>query len=511
MTPTGPESDSGGSSSGISRRRVLQIGAAGVVAAGGGLAAFQLLSEPSAVGPSSAAVRAKESARSRSGRIVRRELQAGPTTIDLAGRPARTWAFDGTVPGPEIRVTSGDELQLTLRNALPNSTSVHWHGIALRNDMDGVPGVTQRSIKAASSFEYSFIVPDPGTYWFHPHVGVQLDTGLMAPLIVEDPDEKGDYDDDVVLVLDDWTDDVGRSPSAIFERMRKEGMPSMKGMEGMEHMEGMPSRREPLGSDTGDVKYPFHLINGKVPDDPYVVSASPGRKIRLRLVNGGSDTAYRFAIGGHRLAVTHADGFPVRPVEVDTLILGPGERYDVTVTIEDGVFPISAVPEGKDDPPAMGVLRSASGSIPSTDARPPELQRRLLSYADLVPTEPVRLTSGDPDRVIDMSLQMGGGGRRWLIDGKVYGDHEPIRVESGEHVRLRMNNRSMMFHPMHVHGHTFAVGGRYAGFRKDTVNVLPMQKLEIDLKADNPGQWLVHCHNVYHGELGMMTVLSYVR
>jgi FtsP/CotA-like multicopper oxidase with cupredoxin domain len=280
----------------------------------------------------------------------------------------------------------------------------------------------------------------------------------------------------------------------------------MEGMEGM----GMPSSREPLGSDTGDVTYPFHLINGKVPGDPFVVTSKPGRRIRFRLINGGSDTAYRFAVGGHRLQVTHADGFPVRPVDVDTLILGMGERYDVTVTVADGVFPIVAVPEGKDDPPAMGVLRSASGRTPPAGSRPKELKRRLLSYADLVPTEPVALDARAPDRVVDMSLQMAGKGRRWLIDGRAFGDHEPIRIESDERVRLRMDNKSMMFHPMHVHGHTFAVVGRgHAGFRKDTVNVLPMQKLEIDLQADNPGQWLVHCHNVYHGELGMMTVLSY--
>ena len=494
---------------------MLQIGAAGVVAAGGGFAGWRVLGEPDAVGPSSAAVRARESARARSGKVVRRELEAAPATVDFAGRRAATWAYDGTVPGPEIRVTAGDELRLSLRNALPDSTSVHWHGIALRNDMDGVPGLTQRAIKPTTRFDYEFVVPDPGTYWFHPHVGVQLDTGLMAPLIVEDPDEPGDYDDEAVLVLDDWTDGVGDSPKSIFDRMRKRGMASMdgmdmEGMEGMEGMGGMPSSREPLGSDTGDVTYPFHVINGRVPGDPVVVSSKPGRRIRFRLINGGSDTAYRFAVGGHRLRVTHADGFPVRPVEVDTLILGMGERCDVTITVGDGVFPIVAVPEGKDDTPAMGVLRSGSGRTPPAEARPEELRRRLLAYADLAPTEPVTLKARQPDRIVDLSLQMAGGGRRWLIDGRAYGDHEPITMEQGERVRMRLNNKSMMFHPMHVHGHTFAVVGRgQAGFRKDTVNVLPMQKLEIEFEADNPGQWLAHCHNVYHGELGMMTVLSY--
>lgn len=513
VNPDPHASDPDDLSRGISRRRVLQIGVAGVVAVGGGFAGFRLLDDgPSTVGPTSAAVRSKEAARARSGKIVRRELRAAPATMDFAGRRATTWAYDNSVPGPEIRVTAGDELRLSLNNDLPDPTSVHWHGVALRNDMDGVPGLTQRAIRTGTGFDYAFTVPDPGTYWFHPHVGVQLDTGLMAPLVVEDPNEPGGYDDEVVLVLDDWTDGVGSSPKAILDRMRKMGMSSMSGMdmEGMSGMMGMPSAREPLGSDTGDVAYPFHLINGKVPDDPFVVTSKPGRRIRFRLINGGSDTAYRFAVGGHRLQVTHADGFPVRPVDVDTLILGMGERYDVTVTVGDGAFPITAVPEGKDDAPAMGVLRSAKGRTPSADTRPAELKRRLLTYADLVPTEAVALKARKPDRVIDMALQMAGKGRRWLIDGRTYGEHQPIRVESGERVRLRLNNKSMMFHPMHLHGHTFAVVGRgHQGFRKDTVNVLPMQKLEIDLQTDNPGQWLAHCHNVYHGELGMMTVVSY--
>ncbi len=104
------------------------------------------------------------------------------------------------------------------------------------------------------------------------------------------------------------------------------------------------------------------------------------------------------------------------------------------------------------------------------------------------------------------------GGRRWLINGAAFGDHEPLEIRADERVRLIMRNESMMFHPMHVHGHTFAVasaGGR-AGMRKDTINVLPMETLAVDLQADNPGQWAIHCHNIYHAELGMMTVLSYV-
>ena len=487
----------------------MQLGAAGVVVAGGGgVVAARVLGAPSPVSPYDPVVAATERKRRTTGNIVRRQLRAAPTTVDLAGRTVRTWAFDGAIPGPEIRAAAGDELRVRLVNELPDPTTVHWHGVSLRNDMDGVPGLTMDPVAAGASFDYSFVAPDPGTYWFHPHVGVQLDTGLQAALIVDDPDERGDYDEEVVLVLDDWTDGLGDSPADNLARLRRDGMP-MGGM-GEMGMGGMMSTDQPRWGNTGAVVYPLHLVNGRPPEDPHVVRSRPGRRIRFRLINAGGDTAYRFAIGGHRLTVTHTDGFGVRPLEVDTLILGMGERYDVAVTVGDGAFPIVAVPEGKDGAAGMAVLRTASGAAPDRRARPAQLRGALLAYDDLSPAVGAALDGRGPDRQVGLELQMADGGRRWLINGAAYGDHQPLKIRAGERVRLTMRNHSMMFHPMHLHGHTFALAGRGTGIRKDTVIVLPMQAMSVDLQANNPGQWLVHCHNVYHGMLGMMTVVSYV-
>ncbi|OIQ83162.1 copper resistance protein A precursor [mine drainage metagenome] len=506
----------------LGRRRFLQLGAAGIVVVGAGaFAGSRIFAPPDLIGPRSAAVTAGEAARRTTGHVVRRELRAAPTTIDLAGRTVHTWAYNDTVPGPEIRVQAGDELRVRLINDLPAPTSVHWHGIDLRNDMDGVPGLTQAAVAPAGSFDYAFIASHPGTYWFHPHVGVQLDTGLQGALIVEDPAEAGAYDEEVVLVLDDWTDGWGDSPDAILARMTRDGMTGgspMAGMSmggtdggGMSMAQTMPSGDHPLGTDTGDVVYPSHLINGRPPQDPFVISTAPGRRIRLRLINAGSDTAYRFAIGGHRLTVTHADGYPVVPIQVDTLIVGMGERYDVVVTAGDGAFPVVAVAEGKATAAGSAVLRTASGAVPPTDARPTELSGRLLAYADLAPTDASAMAPRTPDRTLELALQMVDGGRKWFINGAGYGNHRPLDIRAGERVRLLMRNESMMFHPMHIHGHTFALTGATApGIRKDTVNVLPMQTVAVDLQADNPGQWAVHCHNTYHAELGMMSVLSYL-
>lgn len=503
----------------LSRRTALKLGTGGLVLAGAGTSAAVVRdrydSSPSLIAPTAPEVAAIERARATTGRVVHRQLTAAPTRLSLAGRQAVTWAYGGT-PAAPIHVTAGDELRVQVQNRLPAETTVHWHGIALRNDMDGVPGVTMPPIPSGGQFLYRFIVPDPGTYWFHPHVGVQLDTGLMGALVVADPHEPLDYDEETVLLLDDWTDGVGDSPDEVLAKLRTNGMPGMSGMDmgGMsmgDQTSGMGvDRRHPLGKDTGDVRYPLHLINGRPPKDPASIRVKPGTRLRLRLINGGSDTAYRVAVGGHRLTVVASDGYPVEPVDVDTLILGMGERYDVLVTADSGVFPIIAQPEGKPDRPALAVLRTAVGGAPKTKAV--ELRRRLLGYAELRPTAAAALPSREPDRTLEVGLQMQSGGRRWVINGKPYADYQPLSVQQGERIRLRISNETMMFHPMHLHGHTFALDrAGHSGVRKDTINVLPMQQLDVDLAADNPGQWLLHCHNAYHGELGMMTVLSYVR
>lgn len=498
----------------LDRRRLLRLGASGAVLAGGAVLGGRALlgssdpSLPPLVDPRSPIVASTERARHSTGRVVSHRLRPAATDIDLGGRTVRTWAFDDTLPGPEIRVRPGDGLRVDLRNGLPEETTVHWHGLALRNDMDGVPGLTMDAVPQGAGFGYAFTVPHhPGTYWYHPHVGVQLDTGLYGALVVEDPHEPGSYDEEAVLVLDDWTHGWGEGPADILARLGADGMQMTGGMD----MSADPTAAAPLGPDTGDVTYPAHLVNGRLPQAPHSVRTAPGRRVRLRVVNAGSDTAYRFAVGGHRMLVTHADGFAVRPVEVDTVVVGMGERYDVVLTVGDGTFPIVAVPEGKPDPAAVAVLRSGMGQAPGPGSSPVELRGRMLTYADLTPVDAVRLGHRSPDRDLEMTLQMIDGGRRWHINGAAYGDAEPLVVRAGERVRMTLRNDTDMFHPMHLHGHTFALAGRAGpGARKDTVNVLPRSTLAVELEADNPGDWLVHCHNAYHGELGMMTRMAYL-
>jgi multicopper oxidase len=465
-------------------------------------------------------------------------LTATTTSLDLGARTVRTWAYGDELPGRPIRATAGDTLAVRVANHLPHSTTLHWHGISLRNDMDGVPGVTQPPIKAGASYDYRFTVPDPGTYWFHPHSGVQLDRGLYAPLIVDDPREPLAYDREWLVVLDDWVDGVdGSTPDAVLEELGG-GMAGMAGMDETGSGEGSgkggrdgggtggdrdddgthaprtgPSRvlrgakSRLLGGDPGDVAYPYYLVNGRTPDDPRAFHAKPGDRVRIRIINAGGDTAFRVALGGHTMTVTHTDGFPVEHTSTDALLLGMAERYDVVVTAQDGVFPLVALAEGKGRS-AMALLRTSEGArAPRPSVRPKELDGRLITADKLRAAEDVRLKPRDPDRTIRMRITGSMKRYDWAINGKPYDPSQRYPVRAGERVRLSFINGTGMWHPMHLHGHTFQLPD--GGPRKDTTILLPHHKVNVDFDAENPGLWMVHCHNVYHSESGLMTIIGY--
>ncbi|MEX2974321.1 multicopper oxidase family protein [Streptomyces sp. C184] len=459
-----------------------------------------------------------------SGPVRSAALTAAETELDLGGHTVRTWAYDGRLPGREIRVTAGDRLTLTLANHLPQSTTLHWHGLAVRNDMDGVPGLTQRSLQPGAAFDYHFAITEPGTHWVHPHSGTQLDRGLYAPLIVDDPKEPLSYDREWIVMIDDWLDGVdGSEPDAVLSELsggRVRGgmghddmnMGGDGGKTGAAGTSNGPSRMltgarsRLLGGDAGDVDHPFHLINGRSTKDPETFRARPGDRIRIRFINAGADTAYRVALGGHRMTVTHTDGWPVEHTETDALLLGMAERYDVLVTAGDGAFPLTALAEGKKRS-ALAVLRTGDGEAPGESARPRELRGEVLTADRLRAAESVRLSSRQPDRTLEMTAT--GTMRKWdwAINSKPYTASQRYPVEAGERVRIRFRNHTRMWHPMHLHGHTFALPDD--GPRKDTLSLLPGRSLNVDFDADNPGLWMVHCHNIYHSESGMMTVVGY--
>jgi multicopper oxidase len=417
--------------------------------------------------------------------------------------------------------------------------------------MDGVEPATP-NIPAGQDFTYRFSVPNAGTYWAHPHVGLEEDMGLYLPVIVDDPTGPGSYDAEWIVVMDDWTDGVGKSPQQLYDALissnkpTKQSMPgatpattttpttsptkpttsnktttttptgttSTSGATGMPGMPGMPGEvgnSDLLGGDAGDIAYPYYLINGRVPAAATTFSAKPGQRIRIRFINSGSDTAFRVALGGHSMTVTHTDGYPVVPTQVDALLIGMAERYDVIVTAADGVFPLVASAEGK-NAVARALLVTGSGSQPDPQFRPAELTKRVGTLEMFTATTSVNLGAAEPN--LNLPVVLGGDMAKyvWTINGEVYSKTNPLHVRQGQRPTMTFDNPTMMYHPMHLHGHTFQVlkADGTPGARKDTVIVLPKQKINAVVVADNPGLWMLHCHNTYHAYAGMQTRLDYV-
>jgi FtsP/CotA-like multicopper oxidase with cupredoxin domain len=532
----------------LTRRGFIAAGIAGGFALA---ACSQSNGQASSSAKMAAAIAAAEAARPHSRHTVTASLTAQQTDIDLGGITARTLAYGNTIPGPLIRANIGDELAITVTNRLEQPTSVHWHGIALRNDMDGVEPATP-NIPAGQDFTYRFSVPNAGTYWAHPHVGLEEDMGLYLPVIVDDPTGPGSYDAEWIVVMDDWTDGVGKSPQQLYDALTSQNKPTKQnmpaapptttttpttsptkpttsnktttttptgttstsaatGMPGMPGMPGQVGNSDLLGGDAGDIAYPYYLINGRVPAAATTFSAKPGQRIRIRFINSGSDTAFRVALGGHSMTVTHTDGYPVVPTQVDALLIGMAERYDVIVTAADGVFPLVASAEGK-NAVARALLVTGSGSQPDPQFRPPELTKRVGTLEIFTATTSVNLGAAEPN--LHLPVVLGGDMAKyvWTINGEVYSKTDPLHVRQGQRPTMTFDNPTMMYHPMHLHGHTFQVlkADGTPGARKDTVIVLPKQKINAVLVADNPGLWMLHCHNTYHAYAGMQTRLDYV-
>lgn len=251
---------------------------------------------------------------------------------------------------------------------------------------------------------------------------------------------------------------------------------------------------------SGELDYPLYLVNGRTPDAPETLAVRRGDKVRLRLINPASETSFRFAVGGHKLTVTHADGLSVEHVTVDALSVEMGERYEVLVEADNpGAWQAAAAAEGEDGMARAALRYEESGerSTPAADLAPKEMDGKLLSYEALRTADRESFPSGEPDCPLELTLAGGHGEYVWAINDQLYPDADPLEVSKGEWVRLNVQNASMIAHPMRLHGHFFQVeNGTDRGPYKDTATVGVHDSLNLDFVADNPGDWLFHCHNL---------------
>lgn len=429
---------------------------------------------------------------------------AAPNRVTLTAKPGKAklqdevegltsiWGYDGSVPGPILRVKRGSELHATLRNDLPQPTTIHWHGIRIENAMDGVAGLTQAPIAPGESFDYRFTVPDAGTFWYHPHnmSWEQVARGLYGALIVEE-DEPVDVDQDVVMIADDWRLDEN---GAIHE--------------------------ESFGS-IGDRSHAGRLgniltINGK-PFGSFKVRS--GERIRLRLINTCNARILELRFEDLEPMLVALDGQPVSPKPLDhgLITIAPAQRADLIIDMTGAPGVTQAITE-------VSSRRLVAATFDYHESETVERRRHTLE----LPSNFLATPKFGSARMIDLRMTggaMGGRVAEIMHKGKPYTLRDLVQKHGmvwafndnagmpeaplfsarlGETIGVQMINDTRWPHAMHFHGHHFREKDAGAPWR-DTLLMEAGETLTVYLLADNPGKWMLHCHMLEHQAGGMGT------
>lgn len=398
-------------------------------------------------------------------------LRAAPVTAQILPKGDGTTAMlglNGTTPGPELRVKQGARLDVTFENQIGADSALHWHGIRIENAMDGVPGMTQSAVPHGSRFDYSFVAPDAGTFWYHSHSRSweQVEQGLYGALVVEEA-EPPEVDHDVTVLLDDW-------------RLEEDG--TLIGGFGNRHDFAHAGR---LGN------FARALVS--------VDTVRRGDRLRLRLINTATARIFPVILSGASGKIVALDGMPLpAPREISDIILAPAQRMDLIVDVTDTLrfdFPT------RGDPYELGRI-AVEGDNPSpigTDIAP-------LPAAN-VPTP------GPADHELTLTMQGGAmGGRHAGGDIWALNDHSGLpetpfaRFKRSETARIRLVNETAFPHGMHLHGHHFYETSEAGlGDLRDTTLINRGESRDILCVFDNPGKWLLHCHMLGHQAAGMKT------
>ncbi|MBW8725692.1 MAG: multicopper oxidase family protein [Inquilinus limosus] len=459
-------------------------------------------------------------------------------SLDVGGRAATVFGILRPDGGQGLRAVAGEDFRVRLTNALDQPSLVHWHGLTPPWRQDGVPGVTQDPLPPAAGADYDFPLARPGTNWMHSHLGLQEQRLLAAPLIIADPAEAGLDEQEVVLMLHDFS---FRDPAEIMAGLRggqghgMAGMPGAGGMQGMDHsghdmgsmavpkpmpgmqhdMSGMaPGMEMPgMAMDLNDVEYDAYLANDRTLADPELVRVERGGRVRLRVINGAAATNFHIDLGAAEGTLVAVDGMPVVPVTGRRFPIAIAQRLDIRLTVPAGkALPVLALREGERQ--RTGLVLAAAGAKVTRIAGQGDSKAPALDFAFEARLKAAAPLAARPaDRTIPVVLAGDMARYVWTLNGKVHGQDTPLAVRQGERVAIEMTNPSMMAHPMHLHGHHFQVtaidGKPLSGALRDTVLVPPGKTVTVAFDADNPGRWAFHCHHLYHMEGGMMTTVEY--
>ncbi|HUQ02577.1 MAG TPA: multicopper oxidase family protein [Kofleriaceae bacterium] len=385
------------------------------------------------------------------------------------------WGYQGTVPGPLIFANAGDTLVAHLINRLPEPTVIHWHGIRLASSMDGTESV-QTLVQPGDSFEYRFVLPDAGTYWYHSHHNetVQLERGLYGAIVVLGENEPA-FDADRVMMLDDVTlDRKGRiARPGLFDRHS--------------------------GREGGLV-----VINGRSQPE---LEIAAGQVERWRIVNAASARYVRLSLGGRPFRIIGADGgLREAPITVTETLLTPGDRVELAVgpfENEGAEIAIESLPYRRS---RMVRPRYQRWGTLHVRARKPSRARIPEAFGPIIPLLPSDAVT--TTRTIRLGARMTLRGHDWLINGETH--HRDAPVKAGELQVWEIVNETGMDHPFHLHGFFFQVVAIDGVLSRptaweDTVNVPAKRRVTIAFRPDaRPGEWMYHCHILEHHATGMM-------
>jgi FtsP/CotA-like multicopper oxidase with cupredoxin domain len=443
-----------------------------------------------------------------------KELIPSPAqaTIIPGRPPTEVWAYNGSVPGPVLRFRQGERARVVVENRLTQDTSAHWHGLRLPNAMDGVPHVTQPPIAPGGRFVYEFDLPDAGTFWYHPHASSaeQVERGLAGAFIVEEREPPA-VDRDIVWVLDDWRLTQDAAIVGEFGNM----------------MDASHAGR--LGNTV--------TINGRVPDR-FVVQA--GERLRLRLINTANARVFGLEFGELAPTIVALDGHPLEPhaLPAGRVVLGPGMRADLILDIaasSGAVLPVVDTFYARGRYKLVDlVVDGRRRERPLT--QPVRLPPNPTAVPDLASAERIVIELGggmmdprlmravrerggqpDPDMIRALRERMTAG-QIWTLNGQSVMNHHHaplLTLVRGRSYVFTFNNDTAWHHPMHLHGMAFRVLTRNGqavpyGEWRDTTLLDPGERVEIGFVADNPGDWMIHCHILEHQEAGMMGTIRVI-
>ncbi len=426
-------------------------------------------------------------------------LSVASRTLEVNKKAATVFSVLGAGGKPGIVAQEGDRFSGDLLNASNEPLQMHWHGQvkAPTNQDRARPDGGALAVGQTDAHDFALTT---GSHWMHSH-SLSEQQLLAAPMVAIEKDA-GDIQD-VVVMLHDF---AFRTPQEILAELVGGAAHASNGggMMGKMMKGGMMGMTH-----ANDVKYDAFLANDRTLDDPDVVMVDKGGSVRLRIINGGTATAFFISTPGLQSRCIAVDGNPCQPAAQASYPLAQGQRIDLIVDIppEGGAFPILAQVEA--DRFVTGIMLATQGApiakFSTTADQPQEL-------TDLTFETLLRAVNPLAEKTADQSFMVMLGekpGYRWTINGMAHGEHQPFDVSLGERVEMTFMNPTSMMHPMHLHGHHFqvvAIGGqRFSGALRDTVIIPAHNSVTIAFDANQKGAWFLHCHHLYHMASGMMT------